>query len=85
MWDELERKGAAVDFFDPYCPTAKRPGGTKESISLTREAIKQYDAVIITSAHKRGVDYDLVAANAALILDTKNIFNYQKDGNIVLL
>ncbi|GAB1400779.1 nucleotide sugar dehydrogenase [Aminivibrio sp.] len=85
VWDELERKGAAVDFFDPYCPKAKRPGGTKESISLTGEAIKQYDGVIITSAHKRGVDYNLVAKNAQLVLDTKNVYYGEKRENIALL
>jgi len=74
VWDELERKGAAVDYFDPYCPKAKRPGGTRKSIELTPESLAAYDAVIVTSAHKKGVDYSLVEKHAPLVLDTKNVY-----------
>ncbi len=85
VWDELERKGGLVDYFDPYCPKAKRPGGTKNSINLTAEAVRQYDAVLITTAHKKGVDYELIAENAALILDTKNVFGSSTSENRFLL
>jgi nucleotide sugar dehydrogenase len=85
VWDELERKGAAVDYFDPYCPKAKRPGGTKHSIELTPEALAAYDAVIVTTAHKKGVDYSLVEKYAPLVLDTKNVYGGKERENIVLL
>ncbi len=85
VWDELEHKGAAVDYFDPYCPKAKRPGGTKHSIELTPEALAVYDAVIVTSAHKKGVDYSLVEKHASLVLDTKNVYGGKERENIVLL
>jgi nucleotide sugar dehydrogenase len=85
VWDELERKGAAVDYFDPYCPKAKRPGGTKNSIELTPEALGAYDAVIVTTAHKKGVDYSLVEKHASLVLDTKNVYGGKGRENIVLL
>ena len=85
VWDELEHKGAAVEYFDPYCPKAKRPGGTKHSIELTPEAIGTYDAVIVTSAHKKGVDYSLVENHASLVLDTKNVYGGKERENIVLL
>jgi UDP-N-acetyl-D-mannosaminuronate dehydrogenase len=83
--DELEHKGAAVDYFDPYCPKAKRPGGTKNSIELTPEVLAAYDAVIVTSAHKKGVDYSLVEKYAPLVLDTKNVYGGKERENIVLL
>ena len=85
VWDELEHKGAAVDYFDPYCPKAKRPGGTKHSIKLTPEALAAYDAVIVTTAHKKGVDYSLVEKYASLVLDTKNVYGGKGRENIVLL
>jgi UDP-N-acetyl-D-glucosamine dehydrogenase len=85
VWDELERKGAAVDYFDPYCPKAKRPGGTKNSIELTPEALGAYDAVIVTTAHKKGVDYSMVEKYAPLVLDTKNVYGGKERENIVLL
>ncbi len=85
VWDELEHKGAAVDYFDPYCPKAKRPGGMRKSIELTPEALAAYDAVIVTTAHKKGVDYSLVEKYASLVLDTKNVYGGKGRENIVLL
>ena len=85
VWDELERKGAAVDYFDPYCPRAKRPGGTKKSIELTPDALELYDAVIVTTAHKKEVDYSMVEKYAPLVLDTKNVYGGKERENIVLL
>ena len=85
VWDELEHKGAAVDYFDPYCPKAKRPGGMRKSIELTPEALAAYDAVIVTTAHKKGVDYSLVEKYASLALDTKNVYGGKERENIVLL
>ena len=85
VWDELEHKGAAVDYFDPYCPKAKRPGGMRKSIELTPEALAAYDAVIVTTAHKKGVDYSLVEKYASLVLDTKNEYGGKGRENIVLL
>ena len=85
VWDELERKGAAVDYFDPYCPKAKRPGGTRKSIELTPEALAAYDAVIVTTAHKKGVDYSLVENHASLVLDTKNVYGGKGRETVVLL
>jgi len=85
VWDELECKGAAVDYFDPYCPRAKRPGGTKKSIELTPDALELYDAVIVTTAHKKEVDYSMVEKYAPLVLDTKNVYGGKERENIVLL
>lgn len=85
VWDELEHKGAAVDYFDPYCPKAKRPGGMRKSIELTPEALAAYDAVIVTTAHKKGVDYSMVEKYAPLVLDTKNVYGGKERENIVLL
>ncbi|MGI6783470.1 MAG: nucleotide sugar dehydrogenase [Aminivibrio sp.] len=85
VWDELERKGAAVQYFDPYCPTVKRGGSKISSIELTREKLAALDAVIVTTAHKKGVDYAMVADNAPLILDTKNVFGGKAKENIFQL
>lgn len=85
VWDELERKGATVQYFDPYCPTVKRGGSKISSIDLTQENLAAFDAAIVATAHKKGVDYDLVAAHIPLILDTKNVFEGEKQDNIVLL
>lgn len=72
VWENLESKGASVDYHDPYCPTVHWKGQEIASTELTEEAIKAYDAVVITTGHKRKVDYALIAKNAQLIFDTKN-------------
>jgi UDP-N-acetyl-D-glucosamine dehydrogenase len=38
---------------------------------ITPGLVREYDLVIITTAHS-GVDYDMVAENAAFVFDTKN-------------
>ena len=85
VWDELERKGALVDYSDPYCPVAKRPEGKKTSLTLDGNMLRAYDAIVVATAHKKGVDYDLVAQNAQLVLDTKNVYGGVKRDNVVLL
>ena len=72
-------------YFDPYCPTVKRGGSKTTSIDLTQENLAAFDAAIVATAHKKGVDYDLVAAHIPLILDTKNVFDGEKFKNVVLL
>ncbi len=73
VWDELETKGARVLYHDPYCPTVQREQGEERSRPLTAELLQQTDAVVVTTAHRRRVDYDLVLREAPLVLDTKNI------------
>ena len=85
VWDELERKGALVDYSDSYCPVAKRPEGKKTSLTLDGNMLRAYDAIVVATAHKKGVDYDLVAQNAQLVLDTKNVYGGVKRDNVVLL
>lgn len=85
VWDELERKGALVDYSDPYCPVAKRPEGKKNSLALDDNMLRVYDAIVVATAHKKSVDYDLVARNAQLVLDTKNVYGGVKRDNVVSL
>ncbi len=85
VWDELERKGALVDYSDPYCPVAKRPEGKKNSLALDENMLRVYDAIVVATAHKKGVDYDLVARNAQLVLDTKNVYGGVRRDNVVPL
>ncbi len=85
VWDELERKGALVDYSDPYCPVAKRPEGKKNSLALDENMLRVYDAIVVATAHKKGVDYDLVARNTQLVLDTKNVYGGVRRDNVVPL
>lgn len=75
VWDHLEAKGADVVYFDPYCRSIKRKGKVYESCTLNEALLKNADAVVITTAHTKGVDYNLVLNASPLILDTKNIIS----------
>ena len=73
VWSQLEAKGAEVIYHDPYCQFVGRKGQIYHSHPLNKELVKSVDAVVITTAHTRGVDYKMVVAAASIVLDTKNI------------
>jgi len=73
----LRRKGAVVDYHDPYVPQIRDPGNetsTIKSVPLTKEAIAKYDLVLISTDHK-SVDYQLVIDNSKLIFDSRDALN----------
>jgi UDP-N-acetyl-D-glucosamine dehydrogenase len=72
----LEARGAKVSYHDPFIPSIKpsREHGAltgRKSVALNAKHLKASDAVMIVTDHD-DVDYRLVAANARLILDTRN-------------
>jgi UDP-N-acetyl-D-glucosamine dehydrogenase len=71
----LQEKGAKVSYNDPYVPESKGhrdyPGLELKSIPLTEKILKRFDAVIISTNHS-DYDYDWIAKNAPLIIDTRN-------------
>ncbi len=84
----LEKKHADVVYHDPYVPEFEMNGKKYHSVELSKELLKSCDAVLITTAHKNGVDYRFVIDHAPFVFDTKNItkdVRNEKDGNIYLL
>lgn len=73
VWDVLSKKGANVVYHDPYCGTLRRGGEQLRSTDLSPELLHESDAVIITTAHRKNVDYRMVVENAPLVFDTKNV------------
>ncbi len=72
--EELEKFNAKVIYYDPNIPTFDHKGKTYKSTDITKELLKEVDAVLITTAHKNGVDYDLIKENADIVFDLKNIY-----------
>ena len=72
----MEERGASVDYHDPFIPEIPK---TREHASLAgrtsqpldAEQLKSYDAVLIATDHD-DVDYDLIVAQAPLVIDTRN-------------
>ena len=71
--EELLRRGAEVEYYDPWVPKFRKKALTMESIpALTAEVVAAADIVLVTTAHTN-VDYALVQKNAKWVFDTKNI------------
>ena len=84
--EEFNKRGAAVDFYDPWVASYKFKGevhqGEKE---LTKELLENADIVVVTTAHTN-VDYDFVQQNAKVVFDTKNAMkNVVRRDNVELL
>jgi UDP-N-acetyl-D-glucosamine dehydrogenase len=76
IMDMLERRGAVVAYHDPFVPEIPvtrrhRQLARRRSVTLSPEIVRQHHAVLIVTDHDT-VDYALVLANAALVVDTRN-------------
>jgi len=81
----LETAGAIVDFFDPYVPDIVIDNKTKTGLTeLTAENLQTYDAVAILTDHSN-VNYEMVKKQAALIIDTRNVYPLNHDKKIIRL
>jgi len=70
----LDNKGADVDYNDPFIPCmpkVRRYQFDMQSISLTPENLKKYDAVLISTDHS-SYDYDMICEHSVLVIDTRN-------------
>lgn len=73
----LEHRGAFVDYHDPHVPVIKPTReyphfAGRTSIPLSPETVSSYDCVLVSTDHK-SVDYDLLAAHARLIVDSRSV------------
>lgn len=76
---------AVVDYYDPYIPLIRPRRESdflsgRKSVRWDRETITQYDAVIISTAHRK-INYNELSAWADCIVDTRNIMKAQKVKN----
>lgn len=76
--DLIQKLGATISYHDPHVPRAPKmrnwphlPEMTSEP--LTPALLAAQDAVVIVTDHS-AVDYALVAAHAALVVDTRGIY-----------
>jgi len=70
----LERRGAKVEYHDPYIPEVRDHGHgepTATSVPLTDDRIKKADVVVIVTDHTC-FDYAKVVKLAKLVVDTRN-------------
>ncbi len=82
----LAGKGARVDYNDPYVPKThkmRKYNFKMKSVPLTAANLKKYDCVLLATDHSE-YNPEFIAANADLIVDTRNMFgNIKSTANIV--
>ena len=72
--EKLEHLGADVDYHDPHVPAThkmRQHDLQMKSITLSPETIRTYDCVVVATHHS-AYDWQQVADNAQLIVDTRN-------------
>ena len=71
----LHAKGATVSYADPFVAEVRgrewTGGFDIQAVEMVKGTIAQYDCVVIATEHK-AFDYAALAAEAALIVDTRN-------------
>ncbi|OGC22892.1 UDP-N-acetyl-D-glucosamine dehydrogenase [candidate division WOR-1 bacterium RIFOXYB2_FULL_42_35] len=67
----LDKMSADVSYNDPHVSRVKAGNKFYPSSVLSGKSIKQYDCCVIATAHSV-YDYNLIAKNAKLIIDTRN-------------
>jgi UDP-N-acetyl-D-glucosamine dehydrogenase len=74
----LQDLGGDVAYHDPHVarfPRMRKYGGKDfdlESVALTAAGLREYDCVVVVT-HHRAIDWGLVAREARLIVDTRNV------------
>jgi UDP-N-acetyl-D-glucosamine dehydrogenase len=87
---DLVRKGAKIDYFDPYVKTFKikhrilKKYLILKSIKYSLQNVKKYDLVLILTDHS-SFDYEKLAKRAKLIVDTRNAIKLRKYKNVFRL
>jgi len=69
-------KDATVDYYDPLIPVLPKTRHYNyhmKSVKLTREKLKSYDLVVLSTDHS-AFDYKFIAENSKLIVDSRNAF-----------
>ncbi len=83
----LQAEGAQVVYHDPYIPEVHPHGwwkGHLQSVDLTDELWQSVDAVVITTDHST-VDYNAIANNARIIVDTRNAMKKVAGGSATVV
>lgn len=78
---DLLRKGAKVDYFDPYVEEFRVDNKVLRSIKYSPKILKNYDLVLILTDHS-GFNYDEVAKKSKLVVDTRNAIKSRKYKNV---
>ncbi|MBK8899816.1 MAG: nucleotide sugar dehydrogenase [Anaerolineaceae bacterium] len=80
----LQARGAKVQYHDPFVPNLLPEGVALHSVELTDTAVAAADCVVIVTHHST-FDWPHIAAQARLIVDTRNALTAEPTGRLVKL
>ncbi|MCK9223256.1 MAG: nucleotide sugar dehydrogenase [Limnochordia bacterium] len=78
----LQEKGARTDFHDPFVDRFLDESTGDYVYGVGLDHIQEYDLVLLVTDHS-SLDYRWIAANAQLVLDTRNAFAGIESSNII--
>ncbi len=81
---DLLRKGAKIDYFDPYVKEFKVDNKILKSIKYSPSRLMSYDLVLILTDHS-DFNYNELARKAKLVVDTRNAIKSKKHKNVFRL
>ena len=79
MMELLMKKGADVQYSDPYLPLAPKTRKFNfdlKSVELTKKNIEAFDLVLLSTDHD-AFNYDFINKEARIIVDTRGVFKKQ--------
>ena len=83
--DLLQKRKAAVSYFDPSIPYLKINNTINlKSIELNKQTLGKFDCVVIATDHS-SLDYDFILKNSKLIFDTRNVYRDFKNNKVIKL
>jgi UDP-N-acetyl-D-glucosamine dehydrogenase len=81
--DLLQKRGAQVEYNDPFFPTVGK--GRKYALNMKStplDRVPEFDCVVIVTDHSQ-YDYERIVRDARLVVDTRNATRGIEAGNIV--
>jgi UDP-N-acetyl-D-glucosamine dehydrogenase len=82
--DRLHRKGAQINYHDPFVPVCTIGRGPMTSVSLDERSIADADCVLILTDHSE-LPYEAVLRGARLVVDTRNVLRGHSCSRVVRL
>lgn len=80
----LRERGADVAYNDPHIATVRFDGYSLSSIELSADSLAEADCVVVVTDHA-AYDWDWIAANTRLIVDTRNAIKDSGSARVVRL
>lgn len=81
--DLLMKKGALVSYYDPFFPYLRIHDINLKRLPFDKDSFRNSDCVVIVTDHT-DVDYEFIAENSKLIVDTRNVLKAVKGRSSII-